>query len=377
MKIETFELERRQSVWENRVRFNLTESGIHPYNLSELLDKEDLDELLSIRLGYGQTNGSIELRDTISHLYPGADRDNVLVTNGSAEANFIGIWSTLEPENELVLILPNYMQIWGLARSFGVTVIPLHLKEDLNWQPDIEELEAKVTSNTTMIALCNPNNPTGAVLSDEAMNKIVNLAKKAKAWIYADEVYRGAEIEGKETPSFWGRYDKVIISCGLSKSYALPGLRIGWLVGPKYFIEKAWSYSDYTTITTGILSNRVATLVLQPERRKRILARNRDYLRKNLAVLTDWVEKHREFFRFIPPQAGGMVFLRYDMDINSTEFVTKLRELKSVFIVAGDCFGMDKYIRIGIGSKKEHLLSGLSLIDEYLSQESELKVQMD
>ncbi|MFX0065049.1 MAG: aminotransferase class I/II-fold pyridoxal phosphate-dependent enzyme [Candidatus Hermodarchaeota archaeon] len=366
MKIEIFELERRQSIWENRVKYNLTESGVHPYTLTELLDEDEIEKLLSIRLGYGQTNGSIELREMISQLYPGTDLDNILVTNGSAEANFITIWSNLEPEDELVLMLPNYMQIWGLARSFGITVKPFYLKEELNWQPDIEELKQLITPKTKMIAICNPNNPTGAVLSESAMKEIIHLAKEVNAWIYADEIYRGAELNGKETPSFWCRYDKVIVSGGLSKAYALPGLRIGWLVGPKEIIEKAWAYHDYTTIATGVLSNRIATLALQPEMRMKILNRNRIMLKENLAVLKKWVEKHAGLFHFIPPQAAGIAFLRYDMDINSTELTTKLREEKSVFIVAGDCFGMDNYVRIGIGSEKEHLLTGLKLIDEVL-----------
>ncbi|MHA2225418.1 MAG: aminotransferase class I/II-fold pyridoxal phosphate-dependent enzyme [Candidatus Hodarchaeales archaeon] len=366
MKIETFELERRQSIWENQVRYNLTESGIHPLSVSELLNNEEIEELLSMRLGYGQTNGSRELRKAISKLYPGTDLDNILVTNGSAEANFIGIWSNLEPKDEIVFMLPNYMQIWGLARSFGIITKPFHLKEELNWQPDINELKSRITPQTKMIVLCNPNNPTGAVLGEEAVDEIVYLAKKVNAWIFADEIYRGAELGENETPSFWERYNKVIISCGLSKSYALPGLRIGWLVGPKNIIKKAWSYSDYTTITTGILSNRIAQLALEPERREKILSRNRHYLRENLKLLTKWIEKHENIFYFIPPQAGGMAFLRYNMEINSSEFTTELRKRKSVFIVAGDCFGMDKYIRIGIGSEKEYLLEGLNLISEML-----------
>lgn len=368
MKIETFELERRQSVWENIVKYNLTESGVHPYTLAELLDKDKIRKLLSTRLGYGQTNGSIELREAISRLYPGADLDNVLVTNGSAEANFIGIWSNLEPDDELILMLPNYMQIWGIARSFGIKVTPFYLKEELNWQPDIEELRTLISPRTKMIAVCNPNNPTGAVLTDETMHAISRLAKKANAWIYSDEVYRGAELKGKETPSFWGLHDKVLISHGLSKAYALPGLRIGWLVGPKRTIEKAWSYHDYTTITTGIISNRIATLVLQPEMRMKVLNRNRAMIKENLKLLTEWVEKHGDTFHFIPPQAGGIIFLKYNLNINSTRLTTKLREEKSVFIVAGDCFGMDHYIRIGIGSEKAYLLAGLDLIDEVLEE---------
>ncbi len=368
MKIETFELERRQSVWENRVQYNLTESGVHPYTLSELLTEDELQELLSLRLGYGQTNGSIELREAISLLYPGTDLDNVLVTNGSSEANFIGIWSTLEPEDELILMLPNYMQIWGIAQSFGITIKPFHLKEHLHWQPDIEELEALLSPRTKMIAICNPNNPTGAVLEEELMKEIAFLAKKTDALIFSDEIYRGAELNGEETSSFWGLHDKAIISCGLSKAYALPGLRIGWLIGPKQSIEKMWSYHDYTSITAGILSNRIATLVLQHERRKKVLNRNRKMLRENLTLLEKWVAKHADIFQFIPPRAGGIAFLKYNLNINSTELTTKLREEKSVFIVAGDCFGMDYYIRIGIGSKKDYLLAGLELIEEVLEE---------
>ncbi|MBC8357873.1 MAG: aminotransferase class I/II-fold pyridoxal phosphate-dependent enzyme [Candidatus Aminicenantes bacterium] len=368
MKIEIFELERTQSQWENRVKYNLTESGIHPYSLNEILDKEEIKDLLSLRLGYGQTNGSIELREAISRLYPGTDLDNVLVTNGSAEANFITIWTNLEPGDELILMLPNYMQIWGIARSFGVTVKPFYLREDLNWGPDLDELKSLISPRTKMIAVCNPNNPTGAVLSKEEMKEIVHIAMEAGAWIYSDEVYCGAELNGEETPSFFGLYDKVIVCHGLSKAYALPGLRLGWLVGPKETIEKSWASHDYTSIASGILSNHVAALVLQPDRRKKVLNRNRKILKKNLVELEKWIDKHKTLFNLIPPKAGGIAFPRYSLEINSTELATKLMKEKSVFIVAGDLFGMDHYLRIGIGSEKNYFLAGLSLFDETLQE---------
>jgi aspartate/methionine/tyrosine aminotransferase len=368
MKIEIFELERTQSLYENTVDYNLTESGVHPYALEELLDKEEIENLLSLRLGYGQTNGSIELREAVSRLYPGANLDNVLITNGSAEANFINIWCNLEPGDELLLMVPNYMQMSGIARSFGVTVKPFHLKEELNWDPDLEEIKALITPRTKMIAVCNPNNPTGAVLSEEGMKEIVRLAKEADAWIYSDEVYRGAELDGKEISSFFGLYDKVIASCGLSKSYALPGLRIGWLVGPKNVIEQCWACHDYTSISSGMLGNHVAALVLQPDRRMKVLNRNRKILKENLSALQEWTDKHGDLFSFIPPRAGGIAFLKYSMNINSSELMTKLREEKSVFIVAGDIFGMDHYLRIGFGAEKDYLLKGLSLFDELLHE---------
>ena len=368
MKIETFELERTQSLWENTVDYNLTETGIHPLTLEELLDEKEIKKLNTLRLGYGQTNGSIELRDAISAMYPGTNRDNVMVTSGSIEANFVTVWSLLERGDELVLMLPNYMQIWGVARAFDINVKPFYLKEELQWQPDLDELKRLVSPKTKMIAVCNPNNPTGAVLSEDAMDIIVELAQEANAWLYADEIYRGAELSGKETASFHGRYEKVLVAGGLSKAYALPGLRIGWLVGPHKEIADIWARRDYTTIATSVLSNRIAALALQPELRAKILKRNRTMLNENIIVLTKWANSHPGLFRFIPPQAGGMVFLRYHMEINSTELVTKLRQEKSTFIVAGDCFGMDHRIRIGIGSEKEYLSTGLERVSETLKE---------
>jgi aspartate/methionine/tyrosine aminotransferase len=368
MKIEIFELERIQSLYENVVEYNLTESGLHPYTLRELLSEEEIDELKDIRLGYGQTNGSIELRDTISNLYPGSDRENILVTNGSAEANFISIWSQFEADDELVLMLPNYMQIWGLAKSMGVQVKPFYLQESLNWSPNLEEIRKQITANTKMIALCNPNNPTGTVLSEAEMKEIVAMAKEVGAWIYCDEIYRGAELDGSEIPSFYGMYDKVIVTGGLSKAYGLPGLRMGWLAGPQDFIESAWSYNDYVTISTGILSQKITCKVLQPEMRKKVLSRNRGMLRENIAAVQKWINSHNDLFHMVPPRAGGMAFLRYNMNINSRELSNRLRIEKSVFVMDGNCFGMDQYIRIGFGAEKEYLLAGLNRIDDLLKE---------
>lgn len=369
MKIETFELERTQSLWENTVEYNLTETGIHPFSLQELFDEEVRGELLSLRLGYGYTNGSPALRQAISGLYDGATVDEVLVTNGSAEANLIATWSLLEPGDELVLMLPNYMQIWGLARALGVNVKPFHLREERNWAPDLNELSEQVTSKTKMIAVCNPNNPTGAVLQPQEMAEVVEVAKSVNAWLYADEVYRGAEIEGGETPTFWGRYDKAIVCCGLSKAYALPGLRIGWLVGPMEIIQQFWACHDYTSISSPLLSNQVAVRVLQPALRSEVLGRNRNILRENLNVLTKWVQQHASLFGFVPPRAGGLAFLRYYMDINSTELATNLREHKSVFVVAGDCFGLDRFVRIGLGTEKKYLMNGLSRFGDFIQEQ--------
>jgi len=368
MKIEPFKMERMQSTWENVVKYNLSESGVHPLALQELINQEELDELLSLELGYCQTNGTPELRETISRLYPGSNIDQILVTNGSAEANFVLIWSNIEPGDEVLFMLPNYMQMWGLTRAFGAIVKPFFLKENLKWAPDVEELKKLITDKTKMIIVTNPNNPTGAILSEETVKTIISLAQEADAWILADEVYQGAELENEITPSFYGKYEKVIVVNGLSKAYGLPGLRVGWIVAPEDFIKKTWPYHDYTTIAPSILSDRLAQIALTPRNREKILKRTRDILKANLPVLESWLKEHSDIFTFIPPQAGAIAFVRYNLRINSTQLAYKLIEEKSVLIVPGDHFEMDHYLRLGFGEKEKKLLEALELIKETIQE---------
>ncbi|MEM7049609.1 MAG: aminotransferase class I/II-fold pyridoxal phosphate-dependent enzyme [Acidobacteriota bacterium] len=367
MKIETFELERLQSLWENRVDYNLTESGVHPYTLRELLTPEEIESLLDVRLGYGWTNGAPALREQVASYYPGAGADNVLITSGSAEANFLAMWTLLEPGDEIAVMVPNYLQIWGLARSLGVTVRPFRLREEQNWAPDLDELAAIVTPATRAIVLCNPNNPTGAVLEPAVMEAIVDLAAGVDAQIYADEVYKGVELEGPEGPSFRDLDGRALVASGLSKALAHPGLRIGWLVGPEEFIARAWKRHDYTTITTGLLNEQVALSILQPPRRQQILERNRRLLRSNLALLEDWIGERSERFSFVPPRAGGMAFVRYHYDINSSRLAERLRRDQSLLVLPGDVYGMDNFLRLGIGERPEYLTRGLELLAEGLA----------
>nr|XP_061811980.1 capreomycidine synthase-like [Nerophis lumbriciformis] len=362
MQIETFELERLQSVWENRVEYNLTESGIHPFTLRELLSAGEIDELLDVRLGYGWTNGEPDLRRAVAALYPGVDEDEVLITCGSAEANFLAMWTLLEPGDEIVVMVPNYLQIWGLARSLGVTVRPFHLHQDRGWAPDLDEVRGLMSEKTRALVICNPNNPTGAVLSRANMQALVEIADEWDATLYADEVYRGVELDGDERPSFRDLSPRAVVAAGLSKALAHPGLRIGWLVGPRGLIDAAWHRNDYTTITTSVLSEQVATLILAPQRRRQILERNRAMLRDNLRLLEDWLAERPALFDFVPPQAGGMAFLRYHHPINSTEFATRMRDHKSLLVLPGDVYGMDHHLRLGIGERADYLARGLELL---------------
>ncbi|GAB5522775.1 MAG: aminotransferase [Roseivirga sp.] len=376
MAIRTFELERIQSLYENTVDYNLTESGFHPFSLAELLTPAQLEEMQQLTLGYGQTNGSIPLRRSIaSTLYKGLDEDNIMVTNGSSEANFLAMHTLLQKGDEVIIMNPNYMQIWGAVEEMGCTPKAFNLRSENNWAPDMDELRELVTDKTKMIVICNPNNPTGYVLTDAEMQEMVEIARGVNAWIYADEVYRGAELNYEETTSFQHIYEKVVVAAGLSKAYALPGIRIGWLAGPKTEIYNTWSYHDYTSISTGIVSQYVAEVALSDEVRPTILKRNRDMLNKNVQILGQWIADHGDLFKFIPPKAGGMAFMKYDIDINSTELSTWLRKQESVFIVPGDCYGMDGHIRIGVGERSAYLIEGLTKMSKAIKEKFNLSFE--
>jgi len=366
MKLEPFKMERWQSIWENEVQYNLSESGVHPLSLSELISSKDLEEILEIKLGYIQTNGPSELREKIGLLYPGTDIANILVTSGSAEANFLLVWSHIDPGDEIVFMLPNYMQIWGLLRGFGAQVKPLHLKEELGWNLDVDELKRTVSKKTKMIIINNPNNPTGAVLNAKTREAIVGLAEWADAWIVSDEVYQGAELSGSITPSFWGLTKKVVVTNSLSKAYGLPGLRMGWMIGPQDFIQKAWAYHDYTTISLSAVSNRLAQIALSPETRKRILQRTRKILKTNLALLESWLKKQQGLFHLIPPRAGAIAYARYQLEIPSSVLAERFIKEKSVLVVPGEHFEMKNYIRFGYGIQKKNLQTALSRMEEVL-----------
>ena len=368
MKLRVFEMERWQSTWENVVEYNLSESGAHPLRVSELLENTDND-LSSQLLGYTQTNGTPELRKAIAEMYIGAQPENILVTNGSSEAIFVTMWSFLERGAEIVVMLPNYMQVWGLTKTFGTRTKTFKMRaEKGEWLPDLRGLRKALSKRTKLIAICNPNNPTGAILHEEAVQEICALARKVNAWVLSDEVYQGAELDGKITNSIWGEYDKVMITNGLSKAYGLPGLRIGWLVTAPELAKKLWAYHDYTTIGPAALSDYLATKALRPDMRSRLLERTREHLRTNLPVVKEWVGRHGHNFSFIPPRAGAIAYLKYNLRINSTSFAQRLRKEKSTLIVPGDYFGMDRYIRIGYGPPKEYLIAGLNRVDEMVQE---------
>jgi len=363
MKIEVFEMERMQSTWENVVEYDLSESGVLPVSLGELVEMGfDLDWALHTPLTYSQGNGTPELREALARLYPGAGIDDIEVTNGTSEANFIVSLSLLNEGDEFALEVPNYMQLWGVPRSFGAKVNKFHLRQDNDWEPDWEEFEAAVNPRTRLVYMSNPNNPTGSVLSRQAMERIVARCEEMKAYLIADEVYLGAEIHRQRTPSFWGMSDRVIVTSGLSKAYGIPGVRIGWIVGPPEIVQECWTQHDSLTICPNKLSDAIARIAVEEKNREALYNRGRALLQENLKTIEDWVSGLGEGFSFRAPEAGAIFFLRYPGDYPSSELCERIRQRQNTLIVPGSQLGMEGYVRIWLGARPEYLREGLSRV---------------
>ena len=361
MEFTPFQMERWQSTYEHRVDYNLSESGVHPLTVGELLAlAEPAADLSSVRLGYSQSNGTDELRALVASLHPGATDRSVVVTIGGAEANFVAFWELALAGKPAAVMLPNYMQVPGLLRNFGGGFMPFHLREEEGWRPDLDQLESALVAGAGFILVTHPNNPTGVALTPREMDDIVYLADRYGAWILSDEVYRGAERATDPVPSFWGRYDRVLVTNSLSKAYGLPGVRVGWVVGPDNVAERLWARTDYTTIAPPSVSDALARIALSPGVRPRLLERSREIIRHNLGLLTAWIESGDGLFSFTPPDAGAIAMVRYHADVPSLELAERLRVEQSLLIVPGAHFGIESTMRLGFGPPMEELLAGLN-----------------
>jgi aspartate/methionine/tyrosine aminotransferase len=235
------------------------------------------------------------------------------------------------------------------------------------WELDLESLDRAVGPATKVVMVCNPNNPTGAVLSEAEMEAVVEVAAKADAWIVADEIYRGAEVGTDATsPTFWGRHDKVVITSGLSKAFGMPGLRVGWAVAPTDVIARIWERHDYTTLTPGAVSDRLTAVAMEPAQRERILARTRGIIRANLPELEGWLLT-QPALRYVRPVAGAIAFAEVDLPLPTREIVERIRRDRSALLVPGEMFGIDNGIRFGFGYDIQHTLKGLALAGETLA----------
>jgi len=358
----TFELERWQSTWENLVRVNLSESGVHPLSLAELLalTSTDLDEIMALRMVYSQSDGTETLRAAIAALYDDVTPEHVTVTVGSSEANFISCWTLIEPGDRVAIMTPTYWQTYGLAKNFGATVAEFGLHPERGWEPVPSEIEEAITPGTKLVVVTNPNNPTGHTLSREARDMILARARDAGAWILADEVYQGSQHGGGETTSIWSGYERTIVVNGLSKAYGLPGLRIGWIISSPAFKDQLVRRHDYTVIGPTPISDYLAIGALRS--RDRILERTRGILNGNYPILEEWLQQFEPLFDWHAPDCGAICFARYRHPTEALDLVERVRAEHDVLLVPGEHFGLRHHLRFGFGNEEHELRSALQAL---------------
>ena len=373
MEMETFDLERQQSLWEHRVDFNLSESGVEPLTLNGLAALGfDLDGLHSVPLEYIQSNGTPELRAQLAGHYEGATIEHLLATTGSAEANYVAVQVLVRPEDEVVAIVPNYLQVGLAARGLGAVVHDIPLlpgADESTWSLDWEGFETAVSERTKLIYLSHPNNPTGHVFTPSELDRIAAAAERVGAWVLSDEVYRGAVhdlLPGEEAPGMWGRGERVVAVSSLSKSYGLPGARLGWMVAPPDFIERCWSRRDFTTIAPAALSDPIARFATEPSNQERLFERARQMMRTNRATFRDWTGRQNGAIVYREPRAGAYGFvplLENGRPADCAAFAERLRRNRSVLLVAGLWAGMPGYLRFGLGVEPEAFAEGLRRVE--------------
>ena len=370
MKIKPFGVEIWMNEFENHCEFNLAETCVASLTVAQLLEMSGknatvLTDLLPMKLTYGAIEGSDRLRDAICTLYTHQQRHNVLVTHGAIGANALVHETLVEPGDHVISVRPTYQQHYSIPESYGATVDILHLRPENGFLPDLEEFAAMIRPNTRLVAINNPNNPTGALMDAGYLQDFIAIARRSDAWILCDEVYRGTAQEGDGFgPAMADIYERGISVAGMSKTFSLAGLRLGWIAAAPEIIQAVAIHRDYNTISVGMLDDYFAALAL--ESKDRILERSQRITRGNLAILDAWVQREPSI-SYVRPRAGTTALLKYDFDMPSRDFCVSLLEETGVMFTPGSVLHMEGWLRVGYANDPQILKSGLARVSTFLA----------
>jgi aspartate/methionine/tyrosine aminotransferase len=373
VQIAPFGVEQWMNEYETRCEWNLAETCVASLTVAELLTlagrgESILEELLPVKLTYGPIEGSDRLRDLIAGLHSAQTRENVLVTHGAAGANQLVHLTLVEPGDRVVSVLPTYQQHHSIPESIGADVRVLQLREENGWLPDLDELRELVGRSAKLIAMTNPNNPTGSLMDEACLRQIAEIAESAGAYVLCDEVYRGTDQDGEgTTASIADLYPRGISTGSMSKAFSLAGLRLGWVTAPAELVHAISVHRDYNTISVGMIDDLFAVIAL--ENADRVLARNRAIVRGNLAVLDAWVAGEPRI-SYVKPRSGTTALLRYDLDVPSRQFCVDLLERTGVMLTPGSALGVEGHLRIGYANDPEVLREGLARMSQFLADAS-------
>jgi len=371
VKIRPFAVEQWMNDYEETCRYNLAETCVRSLTTGELLDmsgrrEEVLAELDATALTYGPIPGSPRLRRLVAGLYRDQAPDNVLITHGAIGANALTHAALIEPDDHVVAVVPTYQQHYSIPDSIGARVTRLPLREENGWLPDLDELDRLVTADTKLIAVNNPNNPTGALIDEAGLTRMAKIADRVGAWVLCDEVYRGVDQNGDGfTASIADLYERGISTGSMSKPYSLAGLRLGWIIGPTDLLAEVATHRDYNTISVGRIDDLLACVAL--ENKDKILARAHQITRTNLAILDEWVTG-RDDITYVRPASGTTALLRYTAPIGSYELCTRLIDETGVMFTPGAAFDIEHTVRIGFADDTATLRTGLELVGQFLDR---------
>jgi aspartate/methionine/tyrosine aminotransferase len=372
VRIADFALERYFARWEFAVEHVLCASDVEGWSMAELLELAD-DETRAmwdgLRLGYTESTGHPQLRREIAALYDSIEPDDVLVFAGAEEAIFCLLSTSLQEGNHAIVTWPGYQSLYEVARAAGAHVSLQALREEDGWSLDVDRLIRSFRPETRMVVVNAPHNPTGMLPSEADWRRLAGACAEAGIRLVADEVYRFLEHDGAATLPAGADLDERAISIGvMSKSFALAGLRIGWLATrDRAVLERCARLKDYTTICSSAPSEVLALIGLRA--RERVLGRSREIVAANLASLDDFFERHADALTWVRPRGGSTAFPRLVPDgpagPSADRFAARLVEATGVLLLPSTQFGFgDSHVRIGLG--RTDLPEAVAALDGYL-----------
>ena len=363
MELVQFGCEDWLNVWEKSATLDIAQSTIEALSLEEILSFEPdggkafMAKLMKEQFSYGWIEGSPAFKTEVAKLYQRVPEDNILSTNGATGANFLSILGLVGQGDHVIAQYPSYQQLYDWPKTLGAQVDYWQIKEENGWLPAIDELRQMVKPTTKLICLNNAAQPTGAIMTPSFLSEVIEIARSVDAYLLCDEVYLPLDEETDYAP-IADLYEKGISTNSISKTYSVPGIRVGWIATQdRNLCDEFRKIRDYTMISTGVFDDAVASLVLK--HREKVLARARQIVKGNLAILKDWVEQE-PLVSMIFPKAVSVSFLKFEeLPPNKTEdFAVQLLKETGVLIIPGNRFDLPGYARIGYCTDEKTLREG-------------------
>jgi len=368
MRISPFMLERYLEKYEFAAKYILGASDCESFAVKEILSKEELDELSSLRLGYSPAQGNLRLRSEISSLFRATGPEDIVVCVPQ-EGIFLTMNALLEAGDKVIVQVPCYQSLCEMPTALGCEVHTWGPDPERDcWEWNIDFLRENADQQTKLIVINSPQNPTGQTFNKEEYREILDIARKNNCYLFSDEMYRLMEHDPEDRlPIGSDLYEKCISLSGMSKTFGLGGLRVGWLsTRAKGVLKRIVEFKSYTTISNNAIGEYVAKIALQ--KRESLLARNYNIIMRNLELLNSFFARHESLFGWFKPRAASIAFVHTKFSLGVEEFCEDLVKKKDVLLVPSTKFGYgNHHFRLGFGRK--NMEEGLKLLEEYITEE--------